>query len=337
MLTGVKFKLTYLTNHPNLKYTLNNKEYELKDIFRRVAFSTNSLNNPKIFSDYYTLDGETFETISNTVYGTPDLFWLLVLANNVISNLELPKTQQGIQNIIDTKYSGVGIYFAEYLNGLKAGDIMVKVNLTGAIGAEDSVIESVETETYAIVKSYDPFMRCVWVSGDLSSVPTTSDIVGFYSLDNENNWNSFNFNVILSGSTKNIISRSFAIPIKRVEFKNTVIQFNDKNLNYSSPYYNGDIEIPSNVIGTYNTTDKEDNKTISGTDIRQYMSNRPLEAESITTLERKIIDDNQKFRTVKVLKPAYVQTVNEFIDTLLIDNNTKKIVIDIENYTYGSR
>jgi len=324
--------MSYLTNHPELQYNLNNKNYSLKDIFRRVAFSTNSLNNNKIFADYYVIDGETFEQIAETIYGNRDFFWILVLANNIVSNLELPKTEQEVQTSIDTKYSGSAIYFSEYLNGLKAGDILVKVALNDAIKSESSTISDVDTSKYALVKGYDPIFRIVWIDGDIDTF-TTGDIIGFYSVDSSNNWQEFNFNVKLS-SSGNIIQRSFAQPEKIEYYKNSPVQFNDANGNYSSPYYNGEIEIPSNAIGTY-PTDLNDIESITKTDLFAYMNAKKTSFSSITTLNRKIIDDNQKFRIIKVLKPFYLNRVLESLNELTTSNVSKSITIDVENNTYG--
>jgi hypothetical protein len=320
--------MSYLSNYPSIQYVLKNKEYSLKDIFRRVAFSSKDLNNPKIFSDYYVVDGETFEQISQNVYGEVDLFWILILANNIISNLELPRTEQEIQTTIDTKYSGAALFFHEYLLGLKAGDIVAKVSLSGGISSEGTTISDVDTSKYSIIKDYDPTFRVVWIKDE--NVFAVNDILGFFSLDSSNNWTEFNFRVKLV-APGNIIERSFAQLRKISQYKNVPVQFNDANGNYSSPYITPEIEVPSNAIGTYSSDDDADIGTISNTDLHSYVRGRGTLFSSITTLNRQIVDENQKFRIIKILNPAYLNRVLEGINNLIYNNDIKTLTINIEN------
>lgn len=320
--------MPYIDRLNQIKYLINNKNIDILNLFERISFDTFSLNNKQIFQDYYVIDGDTLESISETIYGNVDFFWILMLANNIISPFELPQSEEILQNIINTKYNGKAIFSSDYLKGLKEGDIIVKVTLDGGVNSPNTQIASVDTASYAIVKNYDPFLRRIWVE-EINGNISQASYIGIYSLDNNNNWIPFQFNVKLT-ATSDPIQRNFTTARKIIDYPESPYEFLDANGNYVSPYSkndNIDLELSSTALGSYVPTDSLDLKTIYNTNLFSYMSERPVSYESIKTIRRKLIDDNFKFRIIKILNPNYLSEVVSETYSLLADQTQKTKII----------
>ena len=87
----------------NIDYTFQNgKTVNVVDIFKKVSFSQQTLQEPSLFDTVLLSEGSTPERISTQYYGTPTASWVILLANNIVNpNLEWP-----------VEYS----YFLNYIN-----------------------------------------------------------------------------------------------------------------------------------------------------------------------------------------------------------------------------
>ena len=318
----------YINRLNQIKYIINNKNIDILNLFERISFDSFSLNNKQIFSDYYLIDGDTIENISEALYGSVDFYWVILLANNIISPFELPQSEEILQNIINTKYNGKAIFSADYLKGLKEGDIIVKATLDGGVNVPETQIASVDTASYAIIKNYDPFLRRILVE-EINGTISQASFIGIYSLDNNNNWVPFQFNVKLTAAS-DPIQRNFTTARKIIDYPESPYEFLDANGNYVSPYSkndNVDLELSSTALGSYAPTDPLDLNTISNTNLFSYMRERTVSYESIKTIRRKLIDDNSKFRIIKILNPNYLSEVVSETYSLLADPTQKTKII----------
>ena len=66
---------------PRIAYSLDNFESEqvVVDIFRRVVFSDEFLENTFYYEEYEVLGGESPEELSFRFYGTTNLYWLILI------------------------------------------------------------------------------------------------------------------------------------------------------------------------------------------------------------------------------------------------------------------
>lgn len=94
--------MTYFSKFPNIVITKNEVPYVIKDIVRRVVLTNRFEENSVVLDDYFVLDGETPEMVSNKLYGTPLNHWIVLLANNITD----PREEWPIVNsaIIDRVY-----------------------------------------------------------------------------------------------------------------------------------------------------------------------------------------------------------------------------------------
>ena len=104
----------YFSRFPNLYYDLNkDKKLQLAtDILRRVAFSDRSKESDAIYVDYTIKDGETPEMIADRLYENENMYWVVLLFNEVINvNDQWPMDSLTFEKYMDKKYAGTALYF----------------------------------------------------------------------------------------------------------------------------------------------------------------------------------------------------------------------------------
>lgn len=309
----------YLNKLPKLKYTFNDTEYDLADIFRRVSFRQATLDNSNIFFTYYVTDDDTPETIARNFYKDANLWWLVLLPNNIISNNEFPISENYLTSYIDTKYPGKILFFSEYIPNLKVGNIIAGVTLN----ASSTEIENTSEENYAVVAEYNKLFRYALVN-QINGSLEANDIVGFY--DKESNIVKHDYIDSDGGSIK---TKSWAT-IKLI--KNNVdspVEFLNAFSNYISPYYVNSLnEANSTCIGTY-SGGIDDTNTINNTSLYKFMTNvDDSNVSFIITNKSKTIRDNEKYRNIKLLNPKFaLRVITEIIS--LVNSNSRSINITV--------
>ena len=102
----------YFENIPNFEYVSRIpgaktfSDYVLtKNLFKRAKIRPDIFNDLSHFTKYQIVGDERPDQISNKLYDTPDLDWIILLSNNII-NLEdeWPMTQQSFENYLENKY-----------------------------------------------------------------------------------------------------------------------------------------------------------------------------------------------------------------------------------------
>jgi Base plate wedge protein 53 len=97
----------FFENFPRIAYTLDDGQSEqiVKDIFKRAILSKEFQNNNSYYETYEVLGGETPEQLSFRFYGVPELYWLILLTNNIIDpRFEWPLSQDNLIKQTQDKY-----------------------------------------------------------------------------------------------------------------------------------------------------------------------------------------------------------------------------------------
>ena len=307
----------YFENFPKLTYTFSEKIYELSDIFRRVAFSQTSLNNRFIFNDYYMVDGETLESVADKIYGDSTFSWILLLANNITTQFDIPQRSEKLENYLNNKYPGKILYFSQYLKNIQPGDFLAQVTVVS------EQITSTSTTNYAVIKDYDPVFRYITVNSIYGSLSVGTN-VGFYRKVG-NSYQNITFDVI---ETENgdIEEKGYASILKISNEKDASVNFISSTGNYLSPYSTSlTFNVKSNAIGTYNPSVSSDTETIYNTTLYKYMNNTSNSLlSSVQTHSTLLYENNESARIIKILKPGYVADVISEIQ-ILLNSETEKI------------
>lgn len=300
-------------------YTLNNKDYEFINLFKRIAFSNKTKNNKKIFTDYYVSTGDTPEYIAHRFYNDESLGWFIILINDLVNKTQFPVGLDEVERNARLKYPGSSIYFKEYIPNLIPGDILVKCTISG-----ENVV-TVDNTKYAIVQEYNNTFRYAIVTENKGL--SQNDFVVLKRLTKQSG-DDVTYPVLLSANSTEVI-RNFAQISKITEAIESPIEFLNANSNYRSPYYiNDQYEAKSSAIGTYATPTLSDVNTVANTLLVSYLNG--ITTPNIKTIFSKYVEDNNKNRIIKILKPVYTQRVFSAIQELLMDNNIRIKTIEIE-------
>ncbi|CAB4126628.1 baseplate wedge subunit [uncultured Caudovirales phage] len=99
----------YFKNFPSFIYNFDiagtNTTLLVKDITTNVRFRKELLSNITVYDEYDIVDNETPEHISEKIYGTPEYFWVIMLANERYDYInDFPLTQYVLEQYISDKY-----------------------------------------------------------------------------------------------------------------------------------------------------------------------------------------------------------------------------------------
>jgi len=309
----------YFRYFDTFSYELNSRDFDFSNIFKRLAFSAKTMNNKKIMSDYYVIEGDTLENIAKEFYGDEKLSWLILLTNSMISKYEFPQSLDKIESLAKSKYPGSAFSFDEYMPEIRSGDILIKCTVSG------NEITSYDADKYAIVQEYNNIFRHALVRENIGLAE--GDFVSIKRLDSNSSIVDVKINVVLSAVSVPTI-RNF-VQLKRIEKAiDSPVEFLNANSNYISPYYiNDTYEAASNALGVYSAA-VSDSNTIYNTILYSYIRN--ISTPSMKTILQEYIEDNNKNRIIKVLKPKYVNVVMAAIQELLTNSEIRTKTIDIE-------
>jgi len=144
----------YFKNFPDTLTVVNDNVSRVKNIIRQVAFSKESLERDKSFSEYQLGDSDTLESLALKVYGQEDLSWIIMLFNEVLDpSYDLSVDSVSLQSYIDKKYDGQSLFLSSVGSSLpyrgatfSPGDLVIKKISEGEL----------DREKYAFVKSFNP-------------------------------------------------------------------------------------------------------------------------------------------------------------------------------------
>ena len=69
--------------YKNLFPTISIDGIKLQDLWRAWQITTEIKDKIKVFGIYMLSEGERWDTISETLYGTRDYWWILIIFNNI--------------------------------------------------------------------------------------------------------------------------------------------------------------------------------------------------------------------------------------------------------------
>lgn len=150
----------YFSNFSRIAYPfiINNKTESrvVVDITKNVRIISHLLSNISLFDTYTMKDGETIEFVSEQMYGTPDYYWTIMLANNRYDYInDFPIPQISMDQMIEDKYGLDNIYNIHHYETLINGVTYIvdenygsNVVISGTVITEltDNLITGTETK-----------------------------------------------------------------------------------------------------------------------------------------------------------------------------------------------
>lgn len=97
--------------YPTIDYALdaNNLDFKkVKNVFTKIKFVKEILDNTDMFYRYEMRDVDTAEIIADKIYGDSNLYWLILLANEAIDPyFGVPLRYQSFDNYLISKYGSI--------------------------------------------------------------------------------------------------------------------------------------------------------------------------------------------------------------------------------------
>jgi len=110
----------YFKKFPDILYEFpfnsGNQLLRVKDITRNVRPFQDVLNNVVYYDDYDIQDGDTPEIISERIYGTPLLHWVIMLVNekyHYLNDFPIPETR--FDDFMINKYGSIEVAYHQHI------------------------------------------------------------------------------------------------------------------------------------------------------------------------------------------------------------------------------
>lgn len=99
--------MTYFSQFPKILYTTDGKSAQLiTDFLRRVSTTPYADTNAVIYTEYLIEDGQTPDTVADMIYGDSNLYWIILLTNNIIDpRYDWCMSQYQLMEYTKAKYS----------------------------------------------------------------------------------------------------------------------------------------------------------------------------------------------------------------------------------------
>lgn len=310
----------YLNKFPKLEYSLGNRQFELLDIFTRVAL-LGDYTSSNAFDKYIIQEGETPDDVAGVVYKDLSLSWLILLTNNIYSEDEWYSGDNTFLNLVNKKYGGESYYITN-LPDLKEGDVMVKVLTTTG-----NTVTTIDETKYRIISGFDKTFRSVWGRSG-GGVFSSGDLIMF----GRRNTETGAVDIIEFTSSSDITQKTQYTTVQFIENKKDspyyLTQFtNDVVVPPNLVFSGGTVQsgyIPSNTVYT-NPADTELN--FANTLLYYYMTNsgNVPGIQKLTNYSKELNKYEEK-KIISVIKYDYVGEIVSTIQDLLKTGNSGKRV-----------
>ena len=136
----------YFETIPKIKYLLDPAQAGsgdvsvlLTDITKNVRFKKEIIDNITLY-DYYIMKGnDTYETVSEKLYGTPLYHWVLMLLNDAYNwRGDLPLTDNIFNDYIKDKYGSIETAKATIKHYVNSQGFVVDSNYLNELGQADA-------------------------------------------------------------------------------------------------------------------------------------------------------------------------------------------------------
>lgn len=153
--------MQYFANLPRIKYTdWNGNSVLMTNIISRVNIIRELLTDPMIFYEYVIQEGDTPEIIADKYYGSPEQYWVVLLANEIIDpQWDWPLSKSNLDLYINEKYGSHAnavseihhyekiINTTDSLSGETTEEVII-------IGSEEYANTIIQTNVYTLPSGY---------------------------------------------------------------------------------------------------------------------------------------------------------------------------------------
>ena len=301
--------MSYFKRFPRIKYSFDSGKTNkiAVDILRRIGFRDEAQKEKGLLIDYIVKDADTPENLADKMYGDPGFHWVILLFNNIINPYHnWPLSTRKFESFIKKRYPGQAFFLVgdgdEQFPSFNFNRNETLLTLTGNTFDDVSNVSYGSTNA-ALIHKWDKNLaklELTGVSGDYS----TGDFVVVIGTSGD-------------GSTFNKTARINKIVSLNYEsvhhFENPIDQ---TILNaFGAPPTGGTGE--QKVLGS--TGNYDGGTTLGISWENTILQNYIVDADStyVKTNQDFENEENEKKRSIKLLRPEFLQRVVEEFDKLV--------------------
>lgn len=168
----------YFSNFPITTYQPFKDDASSKvvvDVLRRFTIREAIKSNQSLFMNYQMKDHETLQDIAERMYGTPNLYWILLLSNEIEDVYsELPLSVNDFETRLNSYYPGFALFFAvrEATKNFTVGET---VRAAQPVTDTETGLVSLSYVSYtAVVKEWEPTLRKLIVESETNIANLTT-------------------------------------------------------------------------------------------------------------------------------------------------------------------
>lgn len=288
----------YLDYLPKFTYTLKNLSGTVSDIFRRVAFTQKTRENPANYNTKVVEGVFRPEQVAKNELLSSEYYWQIMLMNNIVSKDEYPDSQRAYSNKIREMEGGTSLSFAQFFGSTpRNGDVMYSITAGN----------TVDFESGGVVSNYNSELRKIdmnYVFGDGFSGDGAS--AALYGLDDGGDF----------------IEKGKLQFKRKLSIAGSVSYFYDANERETTPYY-----IPpagTNTGGTF--TSPLDTTPATGTLLDLFLNDTALPTGYFIRTEiQNYREDDLRKRNLKIPPQITTDLVDRETRRLLKEGQTEEI------------
>lgn len=173
----------YFDKFPFLRYLdTDGRKKIVTDVLRRVDVDTIGKKESTYFLNYDLRDGDTPESISDRLYETPDLYWLVLLINDFLNPYyDGPLDSVSLENYSKKKYEGKYFYLVNTGSTLEPTGLTFARNETIYSSTTNKDDYGTTQENYTIrarILEHEPTLARVLVDGGEHSYFAEGGLIG---------------------------------------------------------------------------------------------------------------------------------------------------------------
>jgi len=342
--------MVYFKRFPKSDYTFRytnsdgeekTKTIDIVDIFRKVTFTKESKTNTNNFEYHVLIPGQKPEDIAREVYNDPNMWWVVLLFNDIVDPFnEWLYTDREMNDKLDDFYQGYSYFFMEQPAALP-GDVLIKRDPDAEGG--------IDIDNFGYIDEYDPLLHKIDVKKIKGTISESDEVQLFRKNDLTGNYDmvsgfgatgcypSFAGNTYCNEIPAPLSEEdddpwqapycatagsSFGIVQKRTTILDSVKEFSTVGdpTNPVSPYSgitgiaagtnepSGDFYTIGNICG------------LTSCILYRYIRNNLPSTVNATSRKTVFINNNDKKRTIKLIKPILVSKIQSEIAELFSGN-----------------
>jgi len=236
--------MPYFSYFPSISYVTDptdlTKVMLVKDITVRAKISDYFKNSAVTSLPYTIQDGERPEMLSYRIYDRVDLYWTILLFNEIHDpTFEWPLSTAELESKLQKKYKGYALYYPDTARVPNTFQDQNILNFKGASTISQTLADG--TVVTANIIKWDPSYNCIVIDGDQASM-FDSDSDSPLSLIDGLAW------LYVDGDTSKLIAFT-----KMVPYEYAVHHFEDSDGNTLDPRQGppSDLNSPSSILNRY--------------------------------------------------------------------------------------